>query len=257
MLTLAISNQKGGVGKTALTRNLGAILAESGLRVLLVDLDPQSSLTAACGVSTAGDLPSLADVLGGAQPGRLAAVDVLQELGGGLWLIPADINLAGSELGLVSRLGRESVLRRALVGLADRFDLVILDCPPSLGLLTVCGLAAANAVLIPTQPQAQDLRGVVLFLETIKTIRAELNPALQVLGVVVNTYDSRLTHHKAAIDALRANLPILGMIGRSVRVAESAGAGQPLHVYEPGNPQVENYRALAEHIKSWLKSSKT
>lgn len=250
MLTLAVSNQKGGTGKTATAHNLGAALAAAGLRTLLIDCDPQASLTRACGVEDASGA-SLAEVLGGGSPGRLTLPQVIKHIAGGLDLVPADIALATTELGLTARLGRESILKRALGSLAG-YDLALIDCGPSLGLLTVGALCAADGVLIPSQPQAQDLRGLSLFLDTIKAIQAELNPGLELLGVVVTFYDSRLTHHKQAIETIkRVGLPILATLGRSIKVAEAAGAGQPVLDYDPNNPQSENYRQLAEYIKQW------
>lgn len=255
MKILAIANQKGGVGKTATAHALGVVLAGEGIKTLLVDVDPQGSLTRACNASeTAGR--SLAEVLGGSSPGRLAMADILQVIDEALSLAPADIALAAVELGLTSRLGREMVLKRALAGLGDRFDLALIDCPPSLGLLTVAALTAADACIIPTQPQAADLRGLALFLATIEQIRSELNPGLQVLGVLVTFFDGRLNHHKAAIETMQAAgvqlLPV--MIGRSVRVAEAAGVGESVVTYEPGNPQAGNYRQLAEVVREWQKS---
>lgn len=255
MKILAIANQKGGTAKTATAHALGVVLASQGLRVCLIDTDPQASLTQAAGV---GDVAgrSLAEVLGGSSPGRLAIGDVLQDLGGGLYLAPADIALAACELGLTSRLGRESVLRKALQPLAGRFDVTIVDCPPSLGLLTVGALVAAGGVIIPTQPQAADLRGVRLFLDTLEIVRNELNPDLQTLGVLATFYDPRLIHHRQALETMRtAGLPLLPVtIGRSVRVAEAAGAGQSVITYSPENPQAAAYIQLAELVKQWLKS---
>jgi chromosome partitioning protein len=254
MRTLAISNAKGGVGKTATAHALGAILAAEGLSVLLVDLDPQSSLTQACGV--VDPERSIADVLGGSIPGKLALHDVIIESTRYLHLAPADISLAACELGLISRLGREGVLRKAINSPANDFDLVIIDCPPSLGLLTLSALVAADAVLIPTQPQAADLRGLRIFLDKLQDVR-EINPALDVLGILVTFYDSRLTHHQAAIETMkRAGLPLLPvMVGRSVRVAEASGAGQSITEYSPGNPRAEEYKRLAEVVRSWLKNN--
>lgn len=250
MNIIAISNQKGGTGKTATAHNLGAALAAAGLRILLIDSDPQASLTRACGVDDSSG-GSLAEVLGGSSPGKLTLPQVIRKVGPGLDLVPADIALATAELGLTSRLGRESILKRALGSLSG-YDLALIDCGPSLGLLTVGALCAADAVLIPTQPQAQDLRGLSLFLDTIKEIKAELNPGLELLGVIVTFYDSRLTHHKQALETIkRADLPILATLGRSVKVAEAAGAGQPVLDYDPANPQSENYKQLAEYIKQW------
>lgn len=254
MKTLAISNHKGGVGKTATSHALGAILAENGRRVLLVDLDPQASLTSSCGID-GGKRANMTDVLGDMQPGAASMRSILCELGTRLWLAPADISLAGTELGLQQRLGRENVLRRALATVAGDFDVCVVDCLPGLGLLTVNGLVAADAVLIPTQPQGADLRALNLFLGTLDRVR-ELNPDLAILGVLVTFYDGRLLHHKDAVEALTgAGLPILPVtIGRSVRVAEAAAAGQSLIAYDPRNPQAAAYRELAKVIETWLET---
>ena len=257
MKTVAIANQKGGTGKSATTHALGAVLAaEYQRRVLMVDIDPQSSLTEACtGVDSSG--VSLAEVLGGATPGTLILKKVILELSDNLYLAPADLALAATELGLVSRMGRENVLKKALASVADTFDVALIDCPPSLSLLTVNALTAADAVLIPTQPQAVDLRGLRLFLSTLDNIRQELNPELQTLGILPTFFDSRLTHHKEAIGAMeRAGLPLMGVrIGRSVRVAEAAANGETVVTFEPKNPQAQAYRELAEEINQWLSNN--
>lgn len=253
-----MANHKGGVGKTATAHALGEALANQGRRVLLVDVDPQGSLTQSAGIQDAAGR-SLAEVLGGAQPGRLALADIVQDLGGGLALAPADIALAGAELGLTSRLGRETVLKKVLAPMAINYELVIIDCPPSLGLLTVGALVASDGVLVPTQPQAADLRGLALFLATLETIKDELNPALKVLGVLATFHDARLTHHQEAIEAMRARgLPLLPVtIGRSVRVAEAAGAGQSVTTWEPKNPRAAEYLELAELVNQWLRKNRT
>ncbi len=257
MKTVAIANQKGGTGKSATTHALGAVLAaEHHRRVLMVDIDPQSSLTEACAsVDTSG--ASLAEVLGGATPGTLTLKKTILELSDNLYLAPADLALAATELGLVSRMGRENVLKKALASVADTFDVALIDCPPSLSLLTVNALTAADAVLIPTQPQAVDLRGLRLFLSTLDSIRQELNPELQTLGILPTFFDSRLIHHKEAIGAMeRAGLPLMGVrIGRSVRVAEAAANGETVVTFEPKNPQAQAYRELAEEINQWLSSN--
>lgn len=254
MRTLAIANHKGGVGKTATTVNLGAELARSGRRVLLVDVDPQASLTAACGVD--GDTGgNLADTIGAGLP----LADILRELRPGLELAPSSLVLAAAELAIASRPGREMLLRRALAAVAGRYDVALFDCPPGLGLLTVGALVAAQAVLIPTQPQGADLRALRLFLGTVDGIRAELNPGLVILGILPTMYDRRLTHHGAALAAMMgAGLPVLPVtIGRSVRIAEAMAAGVPLAEYDPGNPQAEAYKTLAEAVIAWLENHPT
>ncbi|MCI0649939.1 MAG: ParA family protein [Chloroflexi bacterium] len=257
MRVIAIANHKGGVGKTASTHALGTALGELGQRVLLVDVDPQSSLTAACGVDTAAN-ESLAEVLGGVAPGQLSLPDVLLDVGDGLpiHLVPADIALAPNELGMVQRYGRESLLQSALAAVSRTYDVCLIDCPPSLGLLTVNALRAATAVIIPTQPQISDLRGLKLFLDTIVQIRQEINPRLEILGILVTFLDSRLIHHQDALATMRGQgLPVFEVrIGRSVRVAEAAAAGESIVIYDPSNPQAENYRQLAKEIEKWLKS---
>ncbi len=257
MIVLAIGNQKGGTGKTATTHALGAVLASAGRRALLIDADPQGSLTGACGI---GDTEgrSLAEVVGDTDDGTLALGDVVRTLGPGLDLVPADIALASSELGLVVRMGREGVLRQALAGVGG-YDVALIDCPPSLGLLTVNALAAAHGVLIPTQAQIVDLRGLNLFLGTIERVRRALNPALQIVGIVATFYDGRLIHHQRALAAMReASLPVLDVtIGRSVRVAESAATGQSVVDFDAGNPRALEYQALGQEVSAWLAKART
>ena len=253
MQTITVANHKGGVGKTATAHALGSALAEGGRSVLMLDLDPQGSLTGACGVSSA-EGASLAEVLGGATPGTMPLSKIILELEPNLYLAPADIALAATELALTSRMGRENALKRVLAPVESRFDVALIDCPPSLGILTLNGLVAGQGVLIPTQPQVVDLRGLRLFLDTLVRIREELNPTLETVGVLVTFYDRRFKHHQDAVRVMKdAELPLLPvMIGRSVRVAEASASGQPVTTYDPKNPQAEHYRELAEVIDRWL-----
>ncbi len=256
METIAVANHKGGVGKTATTHALGTVLAEDfNWRVLLVDIDPQSSLTGASGIGgVAGK--SLAEVLGGAAQGSLILGKIIKDLEDRLYLVPADLALATAELGLVSRMGRENVLKKALDTVETDYDVVIIDCPPSLGLLTLNGLTAADVVLIPTQPQVVDLRGLRLFLDTLDQIRVELNPKLETMGILLTFYDHRLIHHRDARGAMeRSGLPLMRtQIGRSVRVAEAAANGETVVTYAPRNPQATAYRELSEEVDKWLRN---
>ena len=248
MRILTIANQKGGVGKTTTALNLGAGLAELGRRILLLDLDPQGSLTQAALPDLEG--PTLADVLGGAGPGDRTITEIARPIGDRLDLAPADLSLSVTELLLSGRMGRENVLKKSMAT-AGAYDLVIIDCGPSLGLLTVNALTAADAVIAPTLPTALDLRGLRLFLKSLDTVRGELNPGLALLGVLVCQYDGRLTLHRAALDDLRAGgLPLLPVIiGKSVRAAVSAGSGEAI----TRGALAEQYKQLAEFVNRWLK----
>ncbi|MEW5983045.1 MAG: ParA family protein [Acidobacteriota bacterium] len=264
MQTIAIANHKGGTGKTATAHNLGAALAWAyGLRVLLVDTDPQASLTGTCGVQdqlahgeTAGaarflrQVFSLAEVLGGANPGHVEMKDVVVDLGGNLWICPGDTALATAEQGLSSRLRREFVLRKVLATVAQDYDVCVVDCPPNQGLLTINALGAAHAVIVPAQPTAQDLRGLLLFTQVVSSVQAEVNPELVILGVLLTFYDARLRHHNDEREAMeKAGLSLLPVsIGRSVRVAEAAGACQPVFTFARRHPEAEHFLALARWV---------
>ena len=255
MQIIAIANHKGGVGKTATTHALGAGLAELGKRVLIIDLDPQASLSGACGFS--GSDPSLADVMGGDKKGTAKLEEIVKRVSDNLSLAPSDLNLAGTERGLYQRLGRENVLKRALGTVRASFDVCLIACPPSLSLLPVNALNAADGVLIPTQPAAADLRGLKMFFGTLDDMR-ELNPALEVIGILPTFYDGRLNHHRAAIETISgAGLPMLSaQIGRSVKVQEAAGHAESITEYDPQNKRANEYKQLAEEINQWLKKTK-
>jgi chromosome partitioning protein len=251
---LAIGNHKGGVGKTTITLATGAELARRGRRVLLVDLDPQAALTAAAGIDAAAQ--SLAEVIGGALPGRARLAEVIRPIAEGLDLAPSDQSLAVSELGLVGRLGRERVIARAVAEVAGAYDLILFDLPPSLGLLAVAGLVAAAGVLVPTAARALDLRAVRAYLATVDAIRVELNPGLRVIGIVPTFYDGRRRHDAEALEVMRAGgLPVWEPVPGSVKVAEAAAAGVDAISYAgPGNPAAAALVKIAEGVGTWLNS---
>jgi chromosome partitioning protein len=249
--TIAIANQKGGVGKTTTTLTLGAALAERGRSVLLVDLDPQSSLTIALGVN--GETGSLYEVLGSTTPGTKALRDIAHRVEQHFFLAPSDIALSRSEAGLMVRLGRESVLKKALQN--THFDYVLIDCPPSLGILTINALVAADEVLIPTACEYLALRGIALFYQTLREVQS-INPDLQVLGILPTFYDSRLVHARDVLQAMKdKDLPVLEVeVRRSVRFAESTLAGESILSYARSHPGAEAYRKLAEIVdEEWVR----
>lgn len=247
---IAVANQKGGVAKTTTVHSLGTALAERGSRVLLVDLDPQACLTFSCG--TDPDLldSTLHDVL----LERRAAADVIQKLSA-VHLLPSNIDLAGSELNLLARTGREYVLRRTLQPVLADYDMVLIDCPPSLGILTINGLTAAGEVLIPLQCEALSRRGVAQLLETIDDVRSYTNPDLAVLGVIPTMHDSRTKLSSEVIEAVRVehNLSVLEpAVPKSVRAAEAPVHGKSVVEYAPRSRPAAAYQEIAaEILRRW------
>ncbi len=247
MKTIAIAVQKGGTGKTTTAFNVAYELTTKGKRVLLVDLDPQANLTT--DLTTMDLNKTIADVFGDRNPGKLTLAEVCRAYSGKLDFVPGSIDLAQSEMYLTGRLGRENILKRALVPVSGPYDYCLIDTPPSLGLLTINALSAASSVLIPIQPAAHDIRSLQLFLETIQDMK-DINPDLSLLGVILNRYDKRLQLHRQAADEIRAaGLPLVEpFITQSVRITEATGENKPLLIYDPKNPNNAAYSAIADLI---------
>lgn len=241
-----MANQKGGVAKTTSVHAIGFALAERGRRVLLVDLDPQACLTFSAGFDPDGLDVSIHDCF----VRRTKAADVCRQVPGaeGLHLLPASIDLAGSEVHLLTRTGREHALARLLRSLTDDFDVVLVDCPPSLGVLTINGLAAASEVLVPLQCETLSHRGVGQLLETIEDVRTFANADVHVRGVVVTMFDDRTRHARQVLADVqeRYGLPVLEPpVRKSIRFAEAPGRGRCILQHAPTSPGAEAYRAIA------------
>src|SRR4051794_2771141 len=243
---VAVANQKGGVAKTTTVHSLGAALGERGLRTLLVDLDPQACLTWSTGVDPDALERSLHDVL----LGRCDAADALQKIDD-LHLLPSTIDVAGAEVHLLSKTGREDVLRRALEPLLGEYDVVLIDCPPSLGIGTINGLTAAGEVLIPLQCETLSQRGVGQLLETVDDVRSYTNEHLVVRGVIATMFDSRTKLASSVIEEVREryDLEVLDPpVPKSVRVAEAPAHGRSVLTHAPRSKAAAAYRQLAEAI---------
>ncbi|PXW34154.1 ParA family protein [Nocardia sp. 348MFTsu5.1] len=246
---VAVCNQKGGVGKTTSTINLGAALAECGRRVLLVDLDPQGALSAGLGVPHHELDLTVHNML---VPPQVSADDVLMRTRvDGMDLLPSNIDLSAAEIQLVNEVGREHTLGRALHPLLDRYDYVLIDCQPSLGLLTVNALACADTVVIPMECEYFSLRGLALLNDTIDKVRDRLNPRLTLGGILVTMFDARTLHSR---EVMQRVVEVFGdkvydtVISRTVRFPETSVAGEPITSWAPKSGGARAYRALAREV---------
>ncbi len=245
--TLAVANQKGGVAKTTTVATLGAALVEQGCRVAVVDLDPQACLTFSLGLDPDELELSIHDVLLGRVPARTA----LQRVAGGLDLLPARIDLVGSEKSLNSKNGREFVLRDSIADLHSDYDVILIDAPPALGVMTVNALTAADLVMIPVQCETLAYRGVGQLLETINDVKARTNRHLRVLGVLPTLFDGRSKHARAVLDDIgrRYGVPVLEpAIPRSIRFAEAPAEGKSILETAKSSSGAQAYRELALNL---------
>jgi chromosome partitioning protein len=245
-VVISMCNQKGGVGKTTSTINLGAALADYGRKVLLVDLDPQGALSAGLGVPHYELANTVHNLM--IEP-RVPVEDVLIHTRiEGLDLIPSNIDLSAAEIQLVNEVGREQTLGRALRPVLDRFDYVLIDCQPSLGLLTVNALACSDGVIIPTECEFFSLRGLALLTDTVDKVRDRLNPKLVISGILVTRFDTRTLNAREVMARVLerfGDLVFDTVITRTVRFPETSVAGEPITTWAPKSTGAQAYRALA------------
>jgi chromosome partitioning protein len=246
--TIAVANQKGGVAKTTTVATLGAALFQQGQRVLLVDLDPQACLTFSLGIDPEDLDVAIHQVLLRERPAR----EVIVTTDDGPDLLPATIELAGTEAALLTRPGREHVVRSGLEDVLADYDWIFLDCPPSLGILTVAALSAADETLIPLQCETLSHRGVGQLLDTIHDVRRYTNQKLTILGVLPTLYDGRTKHARAVVDAIESayELPVLQPpIPKTVRFAEAPAIGRSILETARSHPGAQAYRDLATRLR--------
>ena len=243
---IAIANQKGGVGKTTTTISLGSALSELGTRVLLVDMDPQGTLSVALGVH--GIEKTIYDVLRDAE---LGIEDVIVPTSANCDLVPSNIHLAGAEVELLNEPGREFILKGKLAAIEHSFDYILIDCPPSLGMLTLNAFTSANEVLIPVQAQYLAFRGMQLLLNTIDKVKARVNPNLEVMGILPTFFDKRTRHSKEVVEQLQEhyrekviNIPIPA----TIKFADTTTAGESILTFSSSSAAAAAYRRLAREV---------
>ena len=248
---IALANQKGGVAKTTTTLNLAVALKEKGMKVLCIDLDPQGNLTMSQGLNPDEIDRSMYDVL----VHKLPIEQVIHERE--IDLAVSSIDLAGAELALSSMIGRERALEKALVSVRDRYDYILIDTPPSLGLLTINAFTASDGVIVPVQTEYLALRGLVQLENTLAMVRENLNPNVQIMGILPTMFDKRLLNSKEAVDILVENFGDLvyqTRIRKLVRYAEAPVKGQSVLAYDPTGEAAKMYRDLAKEVLNGAKA---
>jgi chromosome partitioning protein len=245
----AVAMQKGGVGKTTSVVNVGAYLAQKGNRVLVVDLDPQANATSNFGFNKNEINPSVYDLLLDEVDGDELAIEHCET---NVMLFPSNPSLAGAEVELVNMMAREHRLSKALVSVENTFDYILIDCPPSLGLLTVNALAAArDGVIIPVQCEYLALEGLTQLLETVQLVRKHLNPKIRIRGIILTMYDSRTNLSRQVVEEVRTHFPgqvFRTIIPRNIRLSEAPSYGQPILLYAPSSPGAIAYKVLSAEL---------
>ncbi|SCP96438.1 ParA family protein [Anaerobium acetethylicum] len=245
---IAVANQKGGVGKTTTAINLSASLAELGQKVLVIDLDPQGNTTSGFGLNrneleyTVYNL-----ILGECKVEDCMKEDVIENLS----IIPSSVDLAAAEIELIGVEGREFIIKRAIDEIKDDYDFIIIDCPPSLSMLTINAMTTADTVLVPIQCEYYALEGLTQLMHTINLVKGRLNPYLELEGVVFTMYDARTNLSLQVVENVKSNLKqniYKTIIPRNIRLAESPSHGLPINLYDPKSTGAESYRLLAEEV---------
>lgn len=245
---IAIFNQKGGVGKTTTVINLASLLAAKGQKVLMIDIDPQGNATSGLGFDKNSQKKTIYDVLINEDEIKDVMFETSRK---NLTLCPANIQLTGAEIELVSAVSRETFLKRALTNVRNQFDFILMDCPPSLGLLTLNALTAADGILVPIQSEYYALEGLTQLMETVKLVKRALNPQLAIFGVVVTMFDSRTQlAHQVAGEVRRyfGDKVFRTIIPRNVRLSEAPSFGKSITEYDPRSKGAECYDALAKEV---------
>ncbi len=245
---ISISNQKGGVGKTTTTVNLASFLAEKGKRVLIVDIDPQANAGFGIGVNVEEMKTTIYEVMIGELPIREVVFESSIE---NLYIVPSNIHLSGAQVDLLGLEGREFVLKKTLKEIRDDFDYILIDCPPSLGLLTLNSMVASDTVLIPLQCEYYALEGLSQLLKIIAMVQDSLNPSLQIEGVVLTMYDSRTNLSQQVVSDVRdffKDKVFEAIIPRNVKLSESPSFGKPINLYDRHSAGSDNYEKLAEEV---------
>lgn len=245
---IAVANQKGGVGKTTTTINLSACLAEQGQKVLVIDVDPQGNTTSGLGIDKNNTENTVYElILGEASIDDCIYKSVMDDLD----VIPSNVNLAGAEIDLIDIDDREYILKKIVNSLKEKYDFILLDCPPSLSMLTVNAMTAANTVLVPIQCEYYALEGLSQLIRTINLVKQKLNPELEIEGVVFTMYDARTNLSLQVVENVKANLKqtvYKTIIPRNIRLAEAPSHGLPINLYDSKSAGAESYRLLAEEV---------